>query len=177
MKIFKEQDKKPEIQHTKATGVILYPDTVSLENYRPRFLDYYFINTLFRLVDYEDYRHFCRKMAESYINDNSLLLSNLKNLGNEDIENIWDTVNRFLSMGKLGYSQIEINLVSKKITIYHYESPFVEYIHKISDQKVCEFLSAFYSHVLSAVFETQVKVMETECKNEKQRDFCVFEMV
>lgn len=177
MKIFKEQDKKSEIYHTKTGGVIVYPDTGSLENYRPKFIDYYFMNTLFRLVDYEEYQHFCRKMAEGYINDNYLLFSNLKNLGNEDIENIWDTVNRFLSLGKLGYSQIEINLSSKKIAIYHYESPFVEYIYKTSNQKVCEFLSAVYSQILSTIFETPVKVIELECKNEKQRDFCVFEMV
>lgn len=179
MKIFKEkeQDKKSGIPYIPNSGVIIYPDTDSLENYKPKFLDYYFMNTLFKLVDYEDYRHFCRKMAENYINHNSTIISNLKNIGSEDIENIWDTVNRFLSLSKLGYSQIEINLSSKKITIYHHESPFVEYIYKISDLKVCEFLSVVYSQILSTIFETPVKVTETECKNEKQRDFCIFQTV
>lgn len=176
MKIFKDQDKKASFGSSRMEGTIIYPKSEDIENYKVKFLDYYTITTLYSLVDYGDFVGFSGRLAENFIKHNEKLINNLKNLGMEDIENIWDTVNRFLSLHRLGYSQIEVNLASRKIIIYHYESPFVEYLYKISDLKVCNFLTVLYSNILSTLFEINIKLKETECRNEKRRDFCIFEM-
>lgn len=171
MKIF-----KPDFIETEQVN-ILYPKKENIDAYTTKSLSFYTVTTLFSLIDYSSCIKFSKKMAENFINDNTVFLSNLKNLGNENIENIWDIVNNFLSLNSLGKSQIEISIDSQRIVIYNNDSPFANSLYKITNQKTCEFLLNLYSHIISNIFDTEVKFKEMECKNEKHEGFCILKMV
>ncbi|MEZ0323270.1 MAG: hypothetical protein ABWJ98_03035 [Hydrogenothermaceae bacterium] len=115
-------------------------------------------------------------VGENFVEDNKEFLSHLNKLGSEDIEVIWNIVNRFLFLNKLGISQIEIDIKNKILNIYHYNSPFVRYLEDYTNKKVCYFFEVLYSYILSTIFEDKINVKEVECKNESKRDFCIFAM-
>lgn len=183
MKIFKDNiAKKSNIvkdvkKTTDTTKNIIYPQSQELYLFKHRDFTYYLLSTLYKLIDHDEYNKLMEKLAEIFIDDNRSLILNLKNIGLEDIEIIWNIINKFLTSNKLGYSQIEVKFKERKISIYHYDSPFVYNLYDITSDKVCEFLAVFYSKLLSSIFETDIRMEEVECKNEKNTDFCIFEMV
>lgn len=178
MKIFKDKITETEkINDINIQGTIIYPKTQDLGQLRYKDFGSYTISTLYKLIEYDEYINFMKVLAENFVSDYGDIIHNLKNIGSEDIENIWNIVNKILLLNKLGYSQIEINLKTKKIVVYHYESMFVNILKDVASGKVCEFLAVFYSNVVSSIFDMDIKFREVECKNEKSKDFCVFEMV
>lgn len=178
MKIFKDNIAKDVKKTTDTTYKnLVYPQSQELYLFKYKDLTYYLLSTLYKLIDHDEYDKLMEKMAEIFIDDNKSLISNLKNIGSEDIEIIWSIINKFLASNKLGYSQIEVKFTERKISIYHYDSPFVYNLYEATSVKVCEFLAVFYSKLLSYIFEADIRIKEAECKNEKNMDFCIFEMV
>ncbi|MCX7738242.1 MAG: hypothetical protein N2Z80_02335 [Hydrogenothermaceae bacterium] len=172
MKIFKEKGEEKLNLESKDNSKIIVPK--SLTTYKSASLEYFITYTLYKLIEYHEYNQFMETVAKNYIEHNYILIKNIKNISNDDIETAWDTVNQLLALNNLGTSQIEINIKSRELFIYHYDSPFVRYLSNISNQKVCNFLSVLYSSILSNVFEENLNVSEMECKNEKKRNFCIF---
>jgi hypothetical protein len=79
-------------------------------------------------------------------------------------------------LNDLGVSQVKINLESKNINIFHYDSLFVRYLHGKINFKLCNFYANLYSLILSNIFETDIKIIEEGCSNETDKDFCLFTM-
>lgn len=177
MKIFKEDTlKKEDIKKNEITQEkIVFP--TSLEDVKTFSLDKVLISTLQDIVDIKDYKEFMSVCGYSFFDKNNLFLESLKNLGDEDIEKIWYIINNFLIYNSLGTSQIIIDTQSKEIYIKHFDSPFVFLSERTKGKKVCEFLSAFYSKILSRIFDENIKIEEQECKNEGKSNYCLFKMV
>jgi predicted hydrocarbon binding protein len=133
-----------------------------------------FLSTLTSMVDIEDYNHFTSQIAKNFYMQNKLYLGNLSKIGNEDIGLIWENLNVFFSLSNLGKSQMIIDLENRSISIRHYDSLFVKYLHDKANFKLCNFYAELYSLVLTDIFERSIKVVEKECNSRSGKEFCLF---
>jgi predicted hydrocarbon binding protein len=173
MKLFKEKkEEKQEIIQNQG-NIIIAPEKLKAYNFD---ILSSFLNTLISMADFEDYNYFTSRVAKNFYEQNKVYLENLNKIGNENIELIWENLNIFFKLNDLGVSQVKINLESKNINIFHYDSLFVRYLKSKTNFKLCSFYANLYSLILSNIFETDIKMIEEECGNETGKDFCLFTM-
>jgi predicted hydrocarbon binding protein len=171
MKLFKEKkgEKQEIIQNQE--NIIIVPEKLKSCNFDVLGS---FLDTLVSIADYEDYNYFTSQVARNFYEQNRVCLENLNKIGNDDIGLIWENLNVFFNLNNLGISQLKINLENKSINIFHYNSLFVRYLQGKTDFKLCNFYANLYSTILSNIFETDIKIIEEECSNETDKDFCLF---
>ncbi|MDM7273787.1 hypothetical protein [Sulfurihydrogenibium azorense] len=161
---------------TDQKSVISYPENLNVEDLKYNSLFSVLVYTLQSVVEEKDYNEFMSMYFENFYERNKEFLENLKNLGEGDLEKIWILVNKFLSLHSLGFSKIVVDLSSKKMEIYHWNSPFVKLNNSTEIRKTCKFLAEFYSKVLSLIFDEEINLEERICANEEKGDYCIFSM-
>lgn len=173
MKIFKSDKDKPKTfsQEVNRQNIIKSPTKLNIVN---NDLSRYLLTTFISIADEEDYDKFMAYVANDFYSKNYFFLNSLKNIGNNDMDSIWENLNLFLYNNNLGFSEVEINTEKKTINIIQYESIFVKYLKEVVNFKVCNFYSHFYSKLLSNLFETDIYIMEEKCANTENKDYCLF---
>ncbi len=166
--------KKKKALATEENNVFIYPSKIESSKKISPFL--VLIRTLQNLVEEEDYNEFMAIYSNNFYEGNREFLESLNQIS-EDLEKLWNIINIFLNLHGLGYSEIVINLNSKKIEIHHFESPFVNLTESVNVKKTCKFMEVFYSKILSNIFDESIILKEVKCANEKDTDYCIFSMV
>jgi predicted hydrocarbon binding protein len=168
MKLMKGKD--VSLKEEKNPEKIIYPENLDLKS-DDTLMDILFY-TFQSIVDKEDYDEFMKIFAKNFYEKNKNILDELSNLGEDNLEKIWDILNKLLNFYNFGKSRILINLKNKEILIHHYKSPFVGLVER--EDKMCQFLSTLYSEILSVIFEENIGVSEKECANEGKTEYCIF---
>ena len=134
------------------------------------------LQEIIELGDIDDYNILMGKSAEKFIKENIDFIKGISLISEDDIEKLTIYINNFLKEKNLGSVKLIINEEKEKLFIEHINSPFALSLKGVIDEKVCVFLSSFYSRLFSEIFEEEVSFKEIKCYCQGG-DSCVFEMV
>jgi predicted hydrocarbon binding protein len=168
MKLFKKK-KENIIQNQENTIII----PKKLKTYNSNILNT-FLNTFISMTDFETYHYFTSQIAKNFYEQNKTYIESLSKIENGNIQLIWENLNTFLKLNNLGTSQITVDLKNKNINILHYNSLFVKHLHNKTSHKLCNFYASLYSLILSNILEMNIRIIEKECGNETNKNFCIF---
>jgi hypothetical protein len=114
------------------------------------------LKSILDLGEKDDYEYLLRHAAKVFFSENSIYLERTLVKSDDDLEIFVEFINYFLAENDLGDMKMAIDEESRKIMIYHYNSPF------LSIYEEDFFLEEFYKLLMEMLLNREVKFEKRE---------------